>query len=189
MTNPDMDESIFEEEETRLWVVPSTSLRLEAVPAQASRRRSIRTLLRLLLSSRGERALVSGCRELSRGNDEEARRHLQRATHLPDGAFILGFLALRDDRLEEAEQHLRAAAEAPGDLGSVLGRHNQTLSVQLPTGPDSSVSLESSLRGALLGLIEICRRQGRAEEAALLRMRLRQEVMPDSHGEISGTGR
>jgi hypothetical protein len=162
---------------------------MESVQPDAPRRRSVGGILRKLLLPAAERALLAGCRELTAGDDEEARRQLLKAAHLADGAFILGFLAFRDGRLDEAEEHLRAADRAAGDLGSVLGRHGQSLVVQLPTGPRSSLRLEPSLRGVLLGLIEICRKQDRPSEAALLRLRLRQEVMPDAHGEISGLGR
>lgn len=178
----------YGEAATRLLVHASRSIRLEAVSADRPKRRSSFRFIRNLFIRRSERALLAGCRKLMADDYEEASRHFRKAAPLPEAAFALGFLAIKDDRIEEAEEHLLAAMEFAEDSGGFLDRHGLSLVVSIPTGPHSSLDLEPNLRGALLGLIDIYTKQDREPEAALLRLKLRQESMPDAHGQPTELG-
>jgi len=54
-----------------------------------------------LVTPAGEEAFVDGCRELSQGRYASALRHLEQATHLTDGAFLAGFLHLKNEQADE----------------------------------------------------------------------------------------
>lgn len=55
-----------------------------------------------------EYALVDGCREFVLGNEDKALQHLKQATHLADGAYLAGFLALKKEQLVKGTENQRS---------------------------------------------------------------------------------
>lgn len=126
-----------------------------------------------LVTPDDEEALVDGCRELVRGNEDRALQHFIRAARLPDGACLAGFLSLQKGRLEEAERYLKLAAERHGELGSHFSKYGISAVMSFPITDEITVHLEPDLRGMLLGLAEIYQRMGKGEEAFACLERLR----------------
>ncbi|RMF73799.1 MAG: DUF4236 domain-containing protein [Acidobacteria bacterium] len=131
-----------------------------------------------LITPDDEKALVDGCRELALGNEEEALEHLEKAVHLADGAYLAGFLALKQERLEEAANYLEAAAEKPSGLGRYFSKYGISATMSLPITDEVSAHVGSDLRGVLLGLVEVYQRQERWKDAIACLERL-QRLEPD----------
>lgn len=119
-----------------------------------------------------EKALVEGCRELVRGDDDEALVHLRRATHLADGAFLAGFLALKKERLPEATEHLGSAVDSARELGRYFGKYGFSATLSLPITDEVMAEIEPNVRGALLGLVEAYQRQKQWSDALACLQRL-----------------
>lgn len=133
---------------------------------------------RRLVTPPEERALVDGCRARAEGNESEALRHLGRATHLADGAWLAGVLALRNGRVDEADRHLRAAATMWKRLGRCFARYGLSVAVSLPITDELAACVGPDLRGVLLALVEVCQRQGRLDQAVRCLEKLRR-LEPD----------
>ena len=118
-----------------------------------------------LVTPDDEEALVDGCRELVLGNEEKALEHLRKAVHLADGAYLAGFLALKQERLEEAARYLRAAAEKHGHLGRYFSKYGISATMSLPITDEVSAHVGPNLRGVLLGLVEVYQRLERWGDA------------------------
>jgi len=108
-----------------------------------------------------EKALVNGCRELVLGNEEKSLMHLEEAVHLADGAFLAGFLSLKQGRLSEAATYLTTAADKHSDLGRFFSKYGISATMSLPVTVEVSVHVGPDLRGVLLGLVEVYQRQAR----------------------------
>lgn len=65
---------------------------------------------------------MDGCRELVIGNEDEALQDPEQAAHLADGGYLAGFLALKKERLKEAEGYLTTAAEKHNRLRRYFDR-------------------------------------------------------------------
>ncbi len=133
---------------------------------------------RRLVTPPEERALVAGCRELAHGSEEAALATLRDAVHLADGAYLAGFLALRQGRLEEAATFLRAAAEHHEQLGRCLARYGIAATWRLPITEEVCARIGPDRRGVLLGLVEVYQLQHRPAEAIACLERLR-ELSPE----------
>ena len=135
-----------------------------------------------------EEALVDGCRELVLGNEEKALEHLEKAVHLADGAYLAGFLALKQQRLEEAATYLATAAEKHSRLGRYFFKYGISAAMSLPItdlsacghaqAGEISAHVGPDLRGVLLGLVEVYQRQERWEDAIACLERLKR-LEPD----------
>ncbi len=120
--------------------------------------------------------LVDGTREAFLGHHDKAYELLVRSAHLPDAAFLAGFLALEKNQLDQAEQLLRYAAANHRQLGYLQKRYGVVASLELPITDEITAHLPMNLRGALLGLVEVLQRQGKDQEAlAQLKRLLRLE--------------
>ncbi|GIX46106.1 MAG: hypothetical protein KatS3mg131_0317 [Candidatus Tectimicrobiota bacterium] len=131
-----------------------------------------------LVTPDDEEALVDGCRELVLGNEAKALEHLRQAAHLADGAYLAGFLALKQERLEEAARYLEAAAAQHRQLGHYFSKYGIAATLSLPITDELWAHVGPDLRGVLLGLVEVYQRQGRWQEALACLERLRQ-LEPD----------
>ncbi|MGQ9704688.1 MAG: DUF4236 domain-containing protein [Actinomycetota bacterium] len=143
------------------------------IPAVPQRDRLTLGFFQRLVTPTGEEALVDGCRELVLGNDDLALQHFQRAAHLADGACLAGFLFLQKGRFEEAEKHLKIAAEKHGELGSRISKYGVSAVMSFPITDEITAHLEPDLRGVLLGLAEVYQRLGRWQDALACLERLR----------------
>ena len=107
-----------------------------------------------LVTPADEEAFVDGCRELSQGNYPAALRHLQGATHLTDGAFLAGFLHLKNEDTSKAIPLLQQAAGHSRQLGRYFDKYGLVLTLSLPITEEVAAHVGPSLRGTLLALVE-----------------------------------
>lgn len=126
-----------------------------------------------LVTPNDEEALVDGCRELVLGNEEKALEHLAKAVHLADGAYLAGFLALKQERLSEATDYLATAAEQHSRLGRYFSKYGISATMNLPITDGVSAHVGPDIRGVLLALVEVYQRLERWEEAISCLERLR----------------
>lgn len=125
-----------------------------------------------------QKELAAGCQALVRGDEEAALTHLEQATHLADGAFLAGFLALKSGRLSEAIRDLSAAAARADELGRYLARYGIAATMRLDVTEEVTAHVGPDLRGVLLALAEAYQLQDNRSEAVRCLERLRQ-LTPD----------
>ena len=125
-----------------------------------------------------EEAFVDGCRELAFGNEDAAFTQLPKAVHLADGAYLAGFLALKKELLEEAEECLSTAHQKYRKLGTYFSKYGVSATMSLPITDEVSAHVGADVRGILLALVEIYQRQERWEDALECLNRLRR-LEPD----------
>ena len=135
------------------------------------------SFFRRLVTSAEEQAFVDGLRAMVEGDQVVALAHLRAATHLPDGAFVAGCLALQVGALEEATTDLEAAVGASAGLGRTFDRYGIQVTLVLHVTEEISVSLEPNLESALLALVEAYQRLERTDDA-LNRLRRLQTLVP-----------
>lgn len=133
-----------------------------------------------LLIPAGEEALIDGCRELTLGHQPQALGHLREATHLADGAFLAGCVALQQGHLDEAEQYLEKAVANAGQLGKQLSRHGIDLEVGLDITDEVSARIAPSRPGALLALVEVHQQTEHPERALASLEELRRRLPHDA---------
>lgn len=131
-----------------------------------------------LLTPRDEEAFVDGCRELSQENYAPALRHLQAAAHLTDGAFLAGFLHLKNEDAARAIPLLEQAARDYRQLGKHFDKYGLALTLSLPIAEEIAVHVGPTLRGTLLALVEACQVAEQWEKAHECLQRLR-KLEPD----------
>jgi len=131
-----------------------------------------------LITPEEEKALVKGCRELVAGNEEAAFARAREAVHLADGAFLAGFLAMKQGLLEEAATYLNAAAEDHVNLGRLFSKYGLSVTMTLPVTDEIMAQVAPDLRGVLLALTEVYQRTNRSAEAIACLRRL-QELEPE----------
>jgi tetratricopeptide (TPR) repeat protein len=136
------------------------------------------SFFRRLVTPADEQAFVDGCRALVDGDHDTALAHLRAATHLADGGFLAGCLALQAGAFGEAATDLEAAAAASDELGRTVDRYGIAATLVLHITDEVSASLEPSLKGALLALVEAYQRLGRTADAMTALRRL-QALAPD----------
>jgi tetratricopeptide (TPR) repeat protein len=136
------------------------------------------SFFRRLVTPADEQAFIDGCRALVDGDHGTAIAHLRAATHLADGAFMAGCLALQAGALEEAATDLEAAVAASDQLGRTADRYGITATLVLHITDEISAALEPNLEGALLALVEAYERLGRTADA-LAALRRLQALAPD----------
>lgn len=107
-----------------------------------------------LVTPAGEEAFVDGCRELAQGHYKAALQHLQSATHLTDGAFLAGFLYLKNEDTRQAIPLLLQAAQKHRRLGRYFDKYGLALTLSLPITEEIAAHVGPSLRGTLLALVE-----------------------------------
>lgn len=136
-----------------------------AIPTVRPEDRLTLGFFKRLITPDDEEALVDGCRELVLGSEEQALEHLEQAVHLADGAYLAGFLALKQERLEEAANYLTTAAEKHSRLGRYFSKYGISATMSLPITEEVSAQVGPDLRGVLLGMVEVYQRQERREDA------------------------
>lgn len=131
-----------------------------------------------LITPNDEKALVDGCRELVLGHEEKALEHLENALHLADGAYLAGFLALKQGQLEKAGCHLAKAAGQHRSLGRTFTKYGISPHLNLSITNEVSAHISPDLRGVLLGLVEVYQHQN-CPEAAMACLKRLQRLEPD----------
>ena len=156
----------------------SASYSAPAVPTVRPEDQLTLGFFKRLITPDDEEALVDGCRELVLGNENKALEHLENAAHLADGAYLAGFLALKQQRLIEAATYLATAAEKHSRLGRYFSKYGISATMSLPITDEVSAHVGPDLRGVLLGLVEVYQRQERWEDAIACLERLKR-LEPD----------
>jgi len=105
-----------------------------------------------LMTPDDEEAFVDGCRELALGNEDKAITHLQQAIHLADGAWLAGFLALKKNHLDQAEQFLHIASEKSNRLGYYFSKYGISATLSLPVTDEAAAFVGADIR-VLEGLV------------------------------------
>lgn len=119
-----------------------------------------------LFTPQEEEDLVDGMREVVLGDPEKAYSFFVKAAHLADAAFMAGMMALKLNRLNLAEGHLRRALEMSASLGEHFHKYELTITIDLPITERVCAQIAPKPRGIRLALAEIHQTQGRWEEAA-----------------------
>jgi len=131
-----------------------------------------------LVTPKEEEVLVDGLRELSLGNDKSAYEKLKNASHLADGAFMAGYLALNNGKLDEAEGFFSSARDNYRNLGKYFSKYGVAATMSLAITSEYTAHLNPSLRGVLLALTEVYQRLGNRDKAITTLKRLRR-LEPD----------
>ncbi|MFQ5480942.1 MAG: DUF4236 domain-containing protein [Thermodesulfobacteriota bacterium] len=131
-----------------------------------------------LVTPKEEEALVDGLRELSLGNEESAYTKLKKAAHLADGAFMAGYLALKNNKFNEAEKYLSSARDNYKSLGKYFSKYGVSATMSLAITEEVSAHVKPYLRGVLLALTEVYQRLGNRDKAITSLKRLRR-LEPD----------
>ena len=126
-----------------------------------------------LSPSSDQKALADGCQALAYGTDDAALDYLRQATHLADGAFLAGFLALKMGKVEEAIQYLTIAAGHEGELGHYLSHYGIAATMSLAITEEVSAHVGPDIHGVLLALAEAYQAQERSQDAIACLERLR----------------
>jgi len=134
------------------------------VPTVPAKDRLTMGFFKRLVTPAGEEAFVDGCRELTQGDYAAALRYLQGATHLTDGAFLAGFLTLKQCEHASGQSLKKVAAESAAlleqaaqesrQLGQYFDKYGLALTLSLPITEEVAAHVGPSLRGTLLALVE-----------------------------------
>lgn len=131
-----------------------------------------------LLTPDDEEALIDGSRELALGNEDMAFECLKKATHLADGAYLAGFLALRNEQFDDAEKYLNTAEQLHDKLGHYFSKYGISAIMTLPITEEVTAYVQPDIRGVLLALVEIYQLQEKWEKAIACLERLKR-LEPD----------
>ena len=156
----------------------SASYSAPAAPTVRPEDRLTLGFFKRLITPDDEEALVDGCRELVLGNEDKALEYFKDAVHLADGAYLAGFLTLKQEQLTEAADYLATAAEKHRRLGRYFTKYAISATMSLPITDEVSAHVGPDLRGVLLGLVEVYQRQERWQDAIACLERL-QRLEPD----------
>ncbi len=143
-------------------------------PQEAENTRATKEALTQLNVPDDQKALADGCKALADGNEDAAFSHLQNATHLADGAFLAGVLALKQEKYADAAQYLAAAADKESELGRYLSNYGIGATLSLPITEEVTAYITPTVHGALLALAEAYQAQEKIPEAVACLERLQQ---------------
>lgn len=156
---------------------PPPAEEVQAVPSapqEVEETRATKEALTQLNVPDDQKALADGCKALADGNEDAAFSYLQNATHLADGAFLAGVLALKREKYAEAAQYLSAAAEQESELGRYLSNYGIGATLSLPITEEVTAHITPTVHGALLALAEAYQAQEKIPEAVACLERLQQ---------------
>ena len=126
-----------------------------------------------------QKPLAAGCQALAKGDEDAAFAQFQQATHLADGAFLAGVLALKKGQLAEATQYLTTAAGKEQELGKQLSTYGINATMSLAITEEVAAHVEPSLRGVLLALAEAYQAQEKQADAVACLERLQKMSSDD----------
>ena len=147
-------------------------------PVPAPEERLTLGFLQRLSVPREEQALLEGLKRLIRDDEPGALTQFRQATALPDGAFLAGFLALKEGHIEEAASLLGELARTQPRLGTVLEKYGVVLSLSLAITGHIQADLRLDRQSVLLGLVE-CHQLRRDWAAALACLQELRRLAPE----------
>lgn len=157
---------------------PSRNATVPAPPPESIEDRLNPSFSQRMTMPEDEKALVDGLLELGRGNERQAFDYLKQAAQHADAAFVAGFLALKQERFQDAGRYLYAAAKNHGQLGRVFAKYGLTLTLSVPVTEEIHAHVTPSQRGAWLGLVEVFQNLKRWKDALACLEKLRR-LEPD----------
>lgn len=124
------------------------------------------SFLQKLTTPQDEKDFVAGLKALAAGDEETALQSFAGSPHLADAMFLAGFLALKLDRLDEAETRFKQALALAGDLGALIAKYRMHMVYRMSITDELVVHILPDREGVLLALVEIMQRDERWQEAA-----------------------
>ena len=170
--------------ETAHTRTPAEARPATPTPAETENAQATKETLNQLNVPDDQKALADGCKALADGNEDAAFSRLQNATHLADGAFLAGILALKRERFAEAVQYLATAVEKEAELGRNLSNYGVGATLSLPITEEVTAHITPTVHGALLALAEAYQAQEKIPEAIACLERLQQHRTHRCGGEI-----
>lgn len=139
---------------------------------------SITNLFKQLTPPEDEKAFIDGCKEFIVGNYSKAFSYFERVTHIADGLYLAGFLALKNKQYEKAIKYLEEAVKDKKSLGNYVSKYGIVLNLRLSITEEVSVDVGVDEKGALLGLVEAYQTTKHFDKAILCLNRLL-SIAPD----------
>jgi tetratricopeptide (TPR) repeat protein len=136
-------------------------------PKVAQRDRLNLGFFQRLFTPAEERALVDGLKALNAGDEGAALAAFEKATGLPDAAWMAGMLRLRREEFGLAGRHLAVALAGLDRLGGLFDKYGIAAQVTFPVTPEVDAHARPCERGTLLALVEIAQFEG--DRAAAMR--------------------
>ncbi|MFO8055733.1 MAG: DUF4236 domain-containing protein [bacterium] len=118
-----------------------------------------------LFTPQEEEDLVDGCREVIRGNDEQALSRLSNCLQLADGAYLYGVTSLKLGRTEDAEPALVNAFRKRKQLGRYFSKYGISPTASVPVTDEVTAHVGPGAAGVLLCLVEIYQEKQNWQEA------------------------
>ncbi|MCX7866527.1 MAG: DUF4236 domain-containing protein [Limisphaera sp.] len=118
-----------------------------------------------LVTPQEEEDFIDGLRKIHEDNDREGLTLLQRASHLPDAAFVAAFLCLKQEDWSRAAHLFGLAAERHTELGRLFAKYGLSMSVGLPVTKELVIYLMPGLPAVLLGWAEAHQQMGQWHKA------------------------
>jgi tetratricopeptide (TPR) repeat protein len=118
-----------------------------------------------LLMPKEEENFVYGCREYVMGHRPKALEFLSQSTHIADGAYLAGLVAIKEHRKEEALGYLETAERGGGTLGEYFRKYGIAPEAYMHITDEIGINLGANTRDVLLLLVELYEEMGRLEEA------------------------
>lgn len=128
----------------------SASYSAPTVPAVRPEDRLTLGFFKRLITPDDEETPVDGCRELALGNEEKTLEYLENTVHQADGAYLAGFLALKQNRLEVAANYMATAAGKRDCLGRYFCKYGISATMSLLITDDVPAQVGPDLHGVPL---------------------------------------
>jgi tetratricopeptide (TPR) repeat protein len=143
-------------------------------PAEIENAQTTKATLEQLTVPDDQKALADGCKALADGDEDAAFTYLQQATHLADGAFLAGVLALKREKYTDAVRYLTIAVDKESELGRYLASYGIGATLSLPITEEVTAYITPTVHGALLALAEAYQAQEKIPEAVACLEQLQQ---------------
>lgn len=153
---------------------PTPAVAPAALPTSTRSTRSKLSMgfFKRLVTPAHERAFVDGVSALNDGREAEALQKMEEALQgnpgLADAAWVAGLLRLKQEKLEQAIAHLRAALNASTPLGTRFAHYNLAPQLSLPVTPQVMATAAPGAHSTRLALVEALQRADRPQEALAL---------------------
>ncbi len=112
-----------------------------------------------------EKILIKGCYSLMNGDNVGAYSRLSQVLNFSDASFLIAFMNIQQNRIEDAEIYLKKSLENLDLLGLIVNKFGIIPVVTLPITNEIIAQLVPSQASALLALVEIYQHQEKWQQA------------------------
>ncbi len=126
-----------------------------------------------LFTPKDEQAFVDGLKAFVQGDEMAALDSFSTTLHLPDAAFMAGFIAYKHENYTQALNCFEHPHQRQNGLGKHFARYGLDLVLTLPITDELDAHVRPRRRGLLLGMVEVLQELGDHFRAAELLMELR----------------